>query len=65
MKNPGSPMYSLFLEQCNSNTNNVWAKKVKYLLDSLGLTYIWDSYNPQFNYFYIIRQRLRDQYLQE
>ena len=52
------------------NTNNVnWASKVKNLLYSLGLNYIWNQqeYLPKTQFIYltnICEVRLRDQYVQ-
>lgn len=58
------PIYRTFIEQCYSNDNNCWALKIKHLLDSLGLSYIWTDFNQDVNYFPLIKQRLRDQYIQ-
>lgn len=65
MKNPASPMYRTFDDQRNGNNDNCWAKHIKRLLDRLGYGDIWCNFNQEINYFPMLKQRLRDQYIQE
>ena len=36
MKNPLSPQYQLYREQCNMNNAKSWAKRVHSIIDHLG-----------------------------
>lgn len=62
MKNQDSPMYNMFVDQCNRNVDCNWASSIKRLLDSLGCCDIWLNFNLNFNYMPMLKQRLRDQY---
>jgi hypothetical protein len=67
MKYPGSLVHTIFLEQCAllpNNTMSTWSSSVKKQLDSLGYSYLWNSLNLDMNYLPMLKQRLRDQYVQ-
>lgn len=70
MKNPNSLMYNVFFDLKSTNiliSNNSWALSVKNLLNDLGFAFLYDPVNFDVNtdYFPMLKQRLRDQYLQE
>ena len=70
-QNPGSLIHKIYQEQCDiveSNNNNLsnlfWVKHVKSLLDNLGFSHLWNNFESDINYFPLIKQRLRDQFIQ-
>ena len=67
MKNRDSLKYNFFNIQCNNNYPNRhmnWAPKVKTILDDLGFGNLWNNIDINYNYFPMIRNRLRDQFKQ-
>ncbi|XP_053386465.1 uncharacterized protein LOC128550759 [Mercenaria mercenaria] len=64
MQNPNSPMYRIFMEQCNNSNDNCWAKSIKRLLDSLGYSDIWNNFDYNVNYLPMFKQRICDQFIQ-
>ena len=64
MTNQQMPMYSMFIEQCNSTNVNSWSQRIKRLLDRLGLSNVWLNFDPNIDYYSTIKQRLYDQYVQ-
>ena len=48
----------------NIDTKLNWVKAVKSLIDGLGYSYIFINYNNETNYVPMLKQRLRDQYVQ-
>ena len=64
MNNENSRMPRIFIEQLNSNNEKCWAYSVKKLIDNLGFSNIWNNLDKNANYLPLLKQRLRDQYLQ-
>ena len=70
-QNPGSLIHKIYQEQCDiveNNNNNLinpfWVKHVKSLLDNLGFSHLWNNFDSNINYFPVIKQRIRDQFIQ-
>ena len=64
MKNQDSILYKTFCEELNNGNVNCWARHVKRLVDDLGYSYLLDNFDTECNIFPILKQRLRDQYVQ-
>ena len=64
MNNENPPLHRVFIEQLNSNNVKSWAHSVKKLIDNLGFSNIWDNFDKNINYLPLLKQRLKDQYIQ-
>ena len=59
-----SNLYDAYIDQCNYVPNACWAKRVKSMIDHLGLTNIRLNFNVNVNNAVILKTRLYDQYVQ-
>ena len=64
MNNVHSPMYTMYIEQCNYLNGSCWARRISSFIDHLGFSNVREYFNPEFNYFPFYKRRIRDQYLQ-
>ena len=64
MNNVNSPTHRIFIEELNSYNVKCWAYSVKKLIDNPGFSNIWDNFDKNTNYLPLLKERLRDQYLQ-
>ena len=64
MKNPGSLLHRIFLDQNISNIADSWPNKVKDLLYNLGFAYLWNDENVTKLQLRKIEERIYDQYYQ-
>ena len=58
-------IHTVCIEQIESNIETCWAKRVFNKLNMLGLGYIWNNANISLKDFPIIKQRIRDIYIQQ
>ena len=65
MKNPLSPQYQLYNEQCNINNAKPWAKRVYSTIDHLGFRDVRINSNEYMSYFNLFKVRVCDQFVQE
>jgi hypothetical protein len=65
MKNENSPIKSIYNEQILSGNSNNWAGAMKNYIDRLGFSHLLENFDPNFNYFPTLKQRIRDQFLQK
>ena len=65
MKNPLSPQYQLYNEQCNMNNPNSWAKRVHSIKDNFDFRNAKINFNENMSYFNLFKARLCDQFVQE
>jgi len=70
MKNSESLPSKIFQEQIHDvsfnslNLKNSWGKAVNNLLDNLGYGYLWSMFDYNCSYVHMLKQRIRDQYIQ-
>ena len=71
VKKKQSLIHKIFTEQCTliegintGSINSFWVKHIKTLLDNLGFSYMWENFDSTINYFPLIKQRIRDQFVQ-
>ena len=48
----------------NNRTNILWANKIKSILNNLGYSYIFNNFDSNIDYLPSLKQRLRDQFVQ-
>ena len=65
MKNPLSPQYQLYNEQCNINNAKPWAKHVHSIIDHIGLRDVRINFNEYMSYFNLFKVRVCYQFVQE
>jgi hypothetical protein len=65
MKNEESPLKRIYNEQLQSGNPNNWVNSMKNYIDRLGFSHLMQDFNVNYNYFPILRQRIRDQFLQK
>ena len=59
----GSPMYNVYVEQCNNPYRNSWADCVHSLIDSFGFSHLLTNFNLDINYCPVMQRRIRNQFL--
>jgi len=64
MKSDSSPIQNIYFDLCNHYNLRSWATRIHSVIDHLGYTTILQDYNVNINYFPMLKQRLRDQYIQ-
>jgi hypothetical protein len=62
-KNVNSPIHNIYTDQVNSNYNN-WSKRMFDFVNNLGFPFLHYDFNVQANYYPILKQRIRDQFIQ-
>ena len=65
MKSDSSPIQNIYFDLCNHYNLRSWATRIHSVIDHLGYTTVLQDYNVNINYFPMLKQRLRDQYLQD
>ena len=64
MKKHDSLIHKAFFKQVKYNFNKSWSSKLKITLNNLGYNYLLQNYNTQCNYKSMLKQRIRDNYIQ-
>ena len=64
MKKHDSLVHEAFSKQVKYSFNNSWSSKLCITLNNLGYNYLLQNYNTQFNYKSMLKQRIRDNYIQ-
>ena len=64
MKKHDSLIHKAFSKQVEYNFNKSWSSKLKITLNNLGYNYLLQNYDTQFNYKRMLKQRIRDNYIQ-
>ena len=65
MKSDSSPIQNMYFDLCNHYDLRSCATRIHSVIHHLGYTTILQDYNANINYFPMLKQRLRDQYLQD
>ena len=65
MKDNNDNARRLFNDLCNIKNNHSWARRLNSIVDHLGRSNIRLFFNPQVNYYPTIKNRLRDQFIQD
>jgi len=64
MKSDSSPIQNIYFDLCNHYNLRSLATRIHSVIDYIGYTTVLQDYNVNINYFPMLKQRLRDQYLQ-
>jgi hypothetical protein len=62
-KSQYSPIYKSYVDQLALNANN-WSNSMVETINNLGFPGLHDNFNDQVNYYPILKQRIRDQFIQ-
>ena len=65
MTSDSSPIHNMYFDLCNHYNLRSWATRIHSVIDHLSYTIILQDYNANINYFLMLKQRLRDQYIQD
>ena len=65
MTSDSSPIHNMYFDLCNHYNLRSWATRIHSVIDHLSYTIILQDYNANINYFPMLKQRLRDQYIQD
>ena len=65
MKNYNSPIYNVYIDQCQNVNNSCWAKRLNSIIDHLGFSHLLLDFDRSVNYTALLKSRLRDQFIQE
>ena len=65
MKSNSSPIHNINFDLCNHYNLRSWATRIHSVINHLGYTTVLQDYNVNINYFPMLNQRLRDQYIQD
>ena len=65
MKSETSPIHNIYFDLCNHYELRSWATLIHSVIDHLGYTTIVQDCNAIIKYFPMLKQRLRDQYIQD
>ena len=60
-----SPIHKIYLDLCKHYNLRACATRIHSVIDHLGYTTMLQDYNASINYFPMLKQRLRDQYIQD
>ena len=65
MKSDSSPIHNMYFDLCNHYDLRSWATRIHSVIHHLGYTTILQDYDANINYFPMLKQRLRHQYMQD
>ena len=65
MKNIDSPIFNMYIDQCNIVNNSCWAKRINSIIDHLGFSHLLLNFDHSVDYTSLLKTRLRDQFIQE
>ena len=55
----------MYLELCDIRNCKSWAKRMHSVIDHLGFTNVRFNFDASYDYFHVLKSRLRDQFVQE
>ena len=67
IENPDSQLSHIYNDQCKIENNSFWSSKLNNIIDKLGFSCLRQNVytNQSPNYYFQLKQRLRDQFIQE